>query len=381
MPLPTLLSQVLVAFTIEFDNEFEQRMPHATSASRAMGQLRLGPWLVSMAMWSNLMQFLVKDGMTVRELREAAGSERLPLGGMQRWGYITIENAEGRPCKAVGHVRLDWVVRRKPKGQLAQEIWRPLSGEVEQRWRVRFGAEKISELKRALAVLADQMRADVPEHMPILGYGMRSEELLEMGIREVLPRQQEQASERSLPALLSKVLLAFTIDFERGTGPATRLDPSLAICANVLRLFDPSSDAEGVRVRDLPRLSGVSKEAIDVAIGFLEKRGYVVIGPEGPGSRTKVARLTTNGVLVQEGYRRRLAEIEKQWRERSGARAVDDLRRALESVVIPEKPDEPSPLLRGIEPPPEGWRAAKPRPETLPHYPMVLHRGGYPDGS
>jgi hypothetical protein len=27
------------------------------------------------------------------------------------------------------------------------------------------------------------------------------------------------------------------------------------------------------------------------------------------------------------------------------------------------------------------WRASVPNPETLPHYPMVLHRGGYPDGS
>jgi hypothetical protein len=28
LPLPTLLSQALVAFTIEFDNEFERQMPH-----------------------------------------------------------------------------------------------------------------------------------------------------------------------------------------------------------------------------------------------------------------------------------------------------------------------------------------------------------------
>jgi len=27
------------------------------------------------------------------------------------------------------------------------------------------------------------------------------------------------------------------------------------------------------------------------------------------------------------------------------------------------------------------WRAKFRRPEVLPHYPMVLHRGGYPDGS
>jgi hypothetical protein len=30
-PLPTLLSQALVAFITEFDNEFERRMPHRTT--------------------------------------------------------------------------------------------------------------------------------------------------------------------------------------------------------------------------------------------------------------------------------------------------------------------------------------------------------------
>jgi hypothetical protein len=30
---------------------------------------------------------------------------------------------------------------------------------------------------------------------------------------------------------------------------------------------------------------------------------------------------------------------------------------------------------------PDGWRAAIRRPVTLPHYPMVLNRGGYPDGN
>jgi hypothetical protein len=54
----------------------------------------------------------------------------------------------------------------------------------------------------------------------------------------------------------------------------------------------------GLRDGDLPRLSGVSKEAISMAMGFLQARGYALV-----------------------------------------------------------------------------------EPETLPHYPMILHRGAYPDGS
>jgi hypothetical protein len=34
-----------------------------------------------------------------------------------------------------------------------------------------------------------------------------------------------------------------------------------------------------------------------------------------------------------------------------------------------------------MRPYPGNWRLQVRPPVTLPHYPMVLHRGGYPDGS
>ena len=37
--------------------------------------------------------------------------------------------------------------------------------------------------------------------------------------------------------------------------------------------------------------------------------------------------------------------------------------------------------LAAIEPQEENWRARVPPPRLLPHYPMILHRGGYPDGA
>ena len=51
LPLATLLSQILVAFTIEFDNEAEHRLPHRTSALGISAANALqSPWLVSMVM-------------------------------------------------------------------------------------------------------------------------------------------------------------------------------------------------------------------------------------------------------------------------------------------------------------------------------------------
>jgi hypothetical protein len=47
LPLPALHSFLLVAFTIEFDNEFEHQVAHRTTLHRASDGQRQVPWLVS----------------------------------------------------------------------------------------------------------------------------------------------------------------------------------------------------------------------------------------------------------------------------------------------------------------------------------------------
>ena len=147
LPLSALLSQVLVAFIIEFDNEFERQMPHRTTDhGRTQGQGKV-PWLVSMAMWSTCMRFITADGITVRELtRRARTGTNLP--GMQRWGYITIapDPAGTRPKPP----RSGWVIHATASGRRAQQIWLPLTGAIEERWAARFGADNIAALKRLI---------------------------------------------------------------------------------------------------------------------------------------------------------------------------------------------------------------------------------------
>jgi hypothetical protein len=69
LPLPSLLSHTLVAFTIEFDNEFEHQVPHRTTNHGSTPNSPQAPWLVSMAMWSNFMRFVPDDGIAVQELQ------------------------------------------------------------------------------------------------------------------------------------------------------------------------------------------------------------------------------------------------------------------------------------------------------------------------
>jgi hypothetical protein len=87
LPLPALLSHVLVAFSIEFDNEFEHQMPPRTSKHGSTTGSRHAPWLVSLVMWSNCMQFVGEEWVTVGELQRLARTGT-KLAGMQRWGYM-----------------------------------------------------------------------------------------------------------------------------------------------------------------------------------------------------------------------------------------------------------------------------------------------------
>jgi hypothetical protein len=146
--------------------------------------------------------------------------------------------------------------------------------------------------------------------------------------------------------------------------------------ANLLRL----PGKEGVRVRDLPRLAGVSKEAIAMSQSFLKKHGYAVEEPEAPGSRVKVLVLTAKGQQGQNAYRHLVWAIEERWQARFGNEAMRGLRESLEQLVG-EPTAQLSPLFRGLKPYPDGWRASVPSADRLPYYPMVLHRGGFPDGS
>ena len=80
--LTALLSQALVAFTIEFDNEAEHRMPHRT-ATRGRASSGDGPWLASMVMWFNCMRYVGETPITVMELARRART-RTNLAGMER---------------------------------------------------------------------------------------------------------------------------------------------------------------------------------------------------------------------------------------------------------------------------------------------------------
>jgi DNA-binding MarR family transcriptional regulator len=361
LPLSALLSQTLVAYTVEFDNEFEHQIPHRTTTGGRSGAG--GPWLTSMVMWFNCMRHLSDAPIPARELLRRA---RTPtnLAGMQRWRYIDVsadpDDTRAQPPPA------ELMVRPTAYGRVAQRVWRPMAGVIERRWEERWGSERIEALRTALGAIVRCSELDLPDCLPILRYGLWS---AGPSCPAFASMRSEPADEvDSLPTLLSRALLMAAVDFE------ARSKVSLAIYANVLRVLEQRA----VPLRDIPKRSGVSKEAISMATGVLTKSGLVAIEADTGGSRGKVVSLTATGSRSKSAHEQLLRSVEQDWVSRFGGDVIVRLRDSLEQLA---GDSSGSLLFPALRPYPEGWRASVPQPERLPQFPMVLHRGGYPDGS
>jgi methyltransferase (TIGR00027 family) len=363
LPLSALLSQALVAYTIEFDNEAEHRLPHRTTGhgGSGPGDGAPAPWLVSLAMWETCLRYVTAEPITVGDLEARARTET-NLDGMRRWGYITIDGTARKVHKTRPGAAA--VLRATAAGLRAREIWRPLPGFIEQRWRERLGADQISRLRDPLSSMVSRLDPGLPDCLPILGATLRSQ-----GPDSRLPPRPDGTAPEALPlsALLSRVLLAFALEYEREAGL------SLAVAANVLRVLG----SEGTRLRELPALTGTSTESVRWALGILTRGDLATEEPDPAASRGKVARLTPGGLDAQHLYHELTGTIERRWHDRFTPDVTGALRASLEPLTA----GQPPVLFGGIEPYPDNWRASVRRPATLPHFPMVLHRGGYPDGS
>ncbi|MGH3165165.1 MAG: hypothetical protein ACRDN0_04615, partial [Trebonia sp.] len=420
-PLSALAAHALVAYTIEFDNEFEHRMPHQTTDhGLAPGAPRGAPWLTSLVMWANCVRHVPDDGITVAELTRSA-RRGTNLDGMRRWGYVTLTSPSGEVAGRAGRasalpkIKPDTVVRLTEWGRTASRIWADLDGVIEARWQARLGAETAGGLRDALAAVVRQLVPPPPDVMPILRHGLftgtdspdsgtarpdsptaspadspiaspaappvassRISDISDMGEdgrdvsdgeggRDVSDGKCGRDAGDGLAglplwALLSRLLAAFAAEFE------SESDVSLAISATVLRVVT----ADGVRPMDIPALAGVSREAVAMALGVLRSSGLATEEPAPAGGRGKVVRLTSAGTAARARYAGLTAGIEERWRTRYGAEAVDALRGALEGIG--EK------LGEGLALYAEGWRATR-GTRVVPDYPMILHRGGYPDGA
>jgi hypothetical protein len=338
--LPTLLSQLLVAFTVELDNEFERRMGEAGYVGAQL----------SLVVWTNLMRFLAEGPVAVGKLAARAlcpqeGAKAL-LGCLERWGFVSLEAARPRETPSprskarefLGKrdgwgsgrgIRADLRVVPTAKGAKAIETWTPLEAEIEERWRERFGMDAVEQLCASLQTVVEQFEVELP-HGVTVGLLVPEE-------HDFPPRASGGTVGLSLPALLSQALFAFANDFDREAGV------SLALCANAIRVLGP----EPVREAEIPRLTESSPETS--GIGW-QLNPYILVEADPTAARGKVVRLSPRGLEVQQKYHVLVEAIELEWQDQYGKRAVGNLRKALEAIREQRDGDR-SRLSAGLVPP------------------------------
>ena len=187
--------------------------------------------------------------------------------------YVSIKPVANQPESA-------WIVGPTSGGLKAIAVWRDLAAIIERRWHERFGSDAVRDLAQALEAVVDQLDPNLPDYLPILGYELKSRVP-----EDFSPPRPADSGPRTLPILLSRVLLSFAIEFE------TESDFSLAVYANFLRI----AAEQKVRVKDIPRLSGVSKEAAAMALDRLQKQGLAEVKNESSSSRLKVLAVNAEG--------------------------------------------------------------------------------------
>lgn len=337
-PLSALLSQVLVAFTVEFDNAFELRMAQSGYAGARL----------SLVVWANLMRFLAAGGLPVRDLAQQTPSPqtqvKFGLGCLERWVFIKLRPGAVSAPKLVVRItssgqsralrdgwgsargiRADWMVLLTQKGERAAAIWPSLFEEIEHRWRSRFGHDRIETLRQSLQAVVEKFDLELPQAVPADWHE---------GI--TLPARTTRDVDSSLPTLLSQVLAAFALEFD-----AESKHP-LDLCANVLRVLGNGS----ARVADLPELTGASPER--TAIGW-RLAPYVAVASDPTGRRPKLARLTPLGQKAQQNYGKDTRLIERRWASRFGEQNITRLRQSLLNMY--EASGDSSPLSAGMMPP------------------------------
>ena len=338
--LVAALSQAFIAFTIEADNEVESRMPHRTAADRDDSS-KTGPWLTSLTYWQNYLRHLPSEGLATRSLALLGGDDASSLasrlGELRRWGYVRV--LPGEPG--------DRIVQPTRWGNLARDTWAPIELLVEDRWRERFG-DSVDRLKDALAALGP----DGPLGFPILAWDRATTLRMPTELPEITP---------GLSTLLTRALLLVARDFDRSS------ILSLGMTANLIPVLDAPRD-----LRELPGLTGLSKEAIAIGVGRLVRSELAT-------ETSRVVQLTRKGQKVAATATEQLGELEANWSTRT-----KDVTDVLDAIVGPS-------LALGLAPLPEGWRSRAPYltqtqamlkdpVAALPRFPMVSHRGGYPDG-
>lgn len=289
MVLSALLSKVIVAYTIEADNEFERRLVERGHKEQ-----------LSVVAWLNFLQYLGPERTQVKDVMAKTNSTRNEVasvvGCLERWGFVTAALRPGDAARAV--LRDGWgtgkgirdssLIEPSPKGGVAIGFWPEVIATIDKRWQQRF-TDQLPALQQALKEMVDRVDIALPDGVPS-GW-MKSD------WRRYRVRGDSALREGALIVQLSRGLQALSIAYEKqSTLP-------LELAANTLRVLT----TDGTPLARLPMLSGISSQTTGPQCTVLAKSGLALVDKVGRG---KVLKATEAGVKAQHDYQRISENVE-----------------------------------------------------------------------
>jgi DNA-binding MarR family transcriptional regulator len=95
---------------------------------------------------------------------------------------------------------------------------------------------------------------------------------------------------------------------------------------------------DGMRLTELARLAGMTKQSVGELVDDLVDLGYVERIPDPEDRRAKLICLTDRGIEAQRVGFGLLIDVEDRWAERFGATRMKQLRKLLEEAVSEDAP-------------------------------------------
>ena len=271
-----------------------------------------------------------------------ARTTRLLLGGLRRWGYVSVTPPAGEALRNPPqdrdrdphHVRRSAGTRR-----LAS-----LGAVIDGRWRSRFGFQEVWQLERALRAVFDELPFDPPAYLPVVypTQGGRTEPPFPAGpgrrASGLTPgpicRDSSRGSSSHSPSTS-----------RRKRGSLSPSVPTRCVCSTRRH-----------PVRDLPRLTGCRRRPTRCARGGWNDAACAVTRPDPTAKRGQVAPPHPEGTpgatgvpATSRGHRGVMANSvrrPRRCRTPGGARAP---RGGRHPGLVPAGP--------GLEPHPDNWRA------------------------
>ena len=310
-PLPKLLSHVLQMFKDDYDRNGERTKLPALPA------------------WANILQFISREPTSGQSFRKRINISRrvlkIALDALSQLDWIAMDRD--------GSVRGGQIVSLTEEGESLNDSAADTIENVETAWVDKFGEKTIDDLRSGLIAVAEKIELELPHYL--VGYGVADQSITGGSpCGNEWPNVERDAnmdvSELPLPTLLSKVLAAFTIEYEsHGLGGLAWASQCL------IYMSDKAMSLGDVRQYGI---AGNGKSAP-------ERHLSVVITDGRPGDDSRKVYLTPKSRRTRDSYAALLNQVEGDWRDVYGAESMECLKKALIKIGehapedIPDYPD------------------------------------------